>query len=346
MLYQGPIVKRVDADGVTYASPYEGDPRIGSIICGPPQSDAGKVILWIPGGTSDPRLTKIADHPSEPLSIASRDRFANAMGVNLQDGAGRDLIAELLMDHGRRDGRGHYGIRGCPSVERLAYEIHLGELGRIWSQPVPPCPHSQRYFEGWPTNGAVTSGQNRGWTVTAGTPVVSGNTYTGTGATGLDNGAVSTSLLDTVNQRHMAVWTAADFDATFAIKVRDQGQDNDNFYAAQGRHFSGSFQRFLRKRVGASNTTFYIDATDPGASGVARIDVDGATITGWWGAFTSGPQTDASPQLLTNFAVQVTLGALDVTGDVTLDNNEWSDIVRRLSPLRLRPHPFAPGLAR
>jgi hypothetical protein len=331
-LYLGPIVTRIESDGPTYAPPYGpgDDPRIGAILFGPPQSDAGKSLLWLPDPVSDPTLDLIGDSDKERPTVTTRDRVANAMGVNLKDQPSlAHVVAELLMDHGRTDGRGHIGIRDWPSIGRLRHEVWLGELGCIWFSAIPRPPSTASFTETWPSDGAITSGQDHTWAVTEGTPVVASNKYTNTGATGNSgSGSCTSSLFDTANQLHQADWTAIDAAVIWSIKCRDQGDSNNNDYRVQGRHQTGAHQRLLRKRVAGSNTDFFSDTNDPGASGLLKITVDGSTVTGYWGASgNSGAQTDASPSLTSNVRVAVTIGQAGATSDQTFDNNHWEDIV-------------------
>lgn len=332
VIYRAPVVG-TGTELDPFRSPYGGDPRIGWIDCGPvPRSIgtlAGFGLLYLPTPVVDARLTKIADTATERPSTSTLNQLGNAIGITFARRVSiADAIAEILMDHGKTDGTRWRGIRGQPSKARSAHEIWLGELGRIWFEAVPPTPSTQSYTETWPTNGTtIATGQDHPWTVVRGTPTIASQKFTN--AVSSDDAAALNSLLDTASQRHTADFTLQATPTGLAlvtIKVRDQGQDNNNHYRAQAFRNTGPvYQRLLRKRVAGTNTNFYSDTTDPGTSGVLEVTMDGSTVTMTIGAFFTS-QTDASPSLTSNRQ-----GACDVqgvvVGDATLDNNVIADIV-------------------
>ena len=323
-----------------FRSPYAGV-GVGWIDLGPVPRTAGVALsgvglLYLPDAVVDARLTKIADTAVESSSTQTRNRLANALGINLTTNrtiAG--LMAEILMDHGRSDGTRWRGIRGAPSKARLAHEVWLGALGRIWSEPVAPTPSTEVFTETWPSDGTTfLTTQDQPWTVIEGTPEVSGGVVrkaSGAGAIGIR----CDSVLDTADQRHTATFACgltAGTNNFFEPQVR-WGDLNNRYYARGNRRSSGGpgHDRSLGKVVGASFTDIIADdGVDPGASGTIMCEVDGASCRLIVGSLdTTG--TDGSPELLTNF-----LGAIRIGGAatvVTFDNHTIEDIVASASIL-------------
>lgn len=336
---------------LTHAESHEGDAVAPFLL------DGDKRVGWIPLGTKpgdpcivslpeaqpgDARLTKLADSPTD-VSRAARSAFSSRLGLNLfDDKSCSDLIAELLMDHGREDGRGHRGIRACPSVERLQHEIYLGAdevspghfVSRlIWSATVPPMKHSTGYTETFPSVGSITSGQDLGWTEQQNTgTVASGNVRVGTPGTTFGV-FQSSNALHTGNQYHRAEYAiASNVGGINFASVLCRHSDVSNYYRFFVLRNNGTFQRQTLKRVAAANTVFVNDTTDPGATGAMMYVVDGATITGYIGtsvanlAVTHGPTTDGSPALTTNLNCGLLIRATTTAGDCTMDNLRFADV--------------------
>jgi len=82
------------------------------------------------------------------------------------------------------------------------------------------------------------------------------------------------------------------------------------------------------KRVAGADTTIVTgDTTDPGASGIIKVTIDGSTMTVDVGAFQASA-TDGSPALLTNFKGGILAQAQSGTvTDATLDANTIADVV-------------------
>lgn len=335
--------------------PEGGDNRIGWIPFGPPGTPGVPCLLYLPEPSRDWRLTKISDGPTV-VSRATRKALSSRLGLNLfDDKTCAQLLAEILMDHGRDDGRGHIGIRGFPSAQRHAYEIWLGELGRIWHQRATGIKHSQTFHEGWPgADGDVTAGNGRDLTWTE----VSGGGNVASGVVRPD--AVNTvsickcsSNLDTGNQTHQADFALVDTaGANNFVSTLLRLSGASDYYRYFVRRNNGTYQRQTLKRVAASNTVFANATTDPGATGTMLFSVDGATIIGWLGTtpfnmtIVLGPTTDGSPALTTNVQGGILMFAETTIGHSTMDNHIIADVARALPPVAPMTNPMTHLLVR
>lgn len=332
VIYRSPIVGTgTEAD--PFRSPYAGD-GVGWIDLGPVPRTAGVALagiglLYLPDAVADARLTKIADTAIESSSTQTRNRLANALGINLTTNKTiAALMAEILMDHGRTDGSRWRGIRGCPSKARLAHEVWLGALGRIWFEPVAPTPSTQVFTETWPSDGTTfLTTQDQPWTVVAGVPEVAGGVVRAT--TGAGAVIQCDSVLDTPSQRHTATFAAGLTAGTNNfVETQVRWSDGSNRYCARAnRRSSGGpvHDRLLDKVVATVFTNIIADdGIDPGATGTIMVEVDGASCRLIVGS-RDATGTDGSPELLTNV-----LGAIRLGGAATLqtlDNHTIEDIV-------------------
>lgn len=316
-----------------FRPPYDGDSRIGWIDLGPSDRTAGVSIagvglLYLPDEVVDARLTKIADTAAEASTGLTRTRLGNALGITLARGNSvADVLAEVLMDHGRTDGTRWIGIRGAPSKARGGHEVWLGALGRIWFEPVPPTPSTQSFTETWPTTGAITSGQDQTWTNISGTAVVAGGRLSCESLATLCS-VLCSSALDTASQRHTAnfEFAAANVDAhNCGVQVRKS--DDSNFYDVIANRRTSLHDRIGRKRVaGAFTVIIADDNNDPGSTGTIVCAMDGSTLSLQIGSYTN-TGTDGSPQLTTNLNGGCRMFAGSVLTSGTLDGHTIEDIV-------------------
>jgi hypothetical protein len=297
-------------EGDPIRSPFSGeDSRIGWINLAPPQSALGRGILYLPEPSSDRRLTKLCELPHERLPAIVRRVLQNSLGITLHSWTRRSvasLIAEVMREHGEpnvdRTQRRRWGTL-LPSKARQRYEIYLGELGAIWTEYAPPRPATQTFTESWPTvSTTLSSGQDQPWTELLGDlEVVAGTKLqVASGTLGL---ARCDSSLDTSNQYHQASFTLADDAANNHIVTTNvRMSDNNNWYRTQVVRNSGGAGHFRvgEKRVAGVTTNIIANsASDPGASGVVRVTIDGSTMTIDVGSYNASG-TDGTPQLLTN----------------------------------------------
>jgi hypothetical protein len=331
-LYLGPVAGH-GTDQDPFRAPYDDMPGMGAILFGPARRPA-VALVWLPDPVREARLLKLADHPFDRATVGGRRRFASQMGVTFsRNRTYADLIASLLLNHGRSDGRGWRGMREAPSRRRSAYEVWLGSLGRIWYRPIMLGPCSQRFTESWPTDGtSITTGQDLTWVITdSAVHVTSGVAHPS--ATATYCGGVSSSLLDTSNQRADVPYTAVEGGAFFEeawvfLRATQTGVTNlSDFYLARIGRQSAGYDRRLRRYVGGVQTTLVNQSAsgDPGSPGTIIAELDGASV-----ALTTGgvraTATDASPSHLTarqfGFYVYSDTG----TTDVTVDNLIFQDI--------------------
>ena len=312
---------------------------MGWICLGPPGDPHGKGLLYLPEPTIDKRVTLIGTHPKERVTLATRKRWGNTLGVNWNApsiSSWADLTAELLRQHGSSDGKrwGHL----LPSKERLSYEVWLGELGRIWDAPAPWTPSTQSFTESWPTDSTtLSSGQDRAWTELEGDLEVASGVLRSVATTIQSNLASCDSTLDTAAQSHTASFTLTDgLTVINQVHVDVRIADGANLYRAVARRRSVTgHNRLAEKRVGGSTTNLIADdAADPGASGTITIKVDGSTITLTIGAYTT-TGTDASPQLLTNLKGGANVLGGTLVTDATLDNHTIADVIQSFANRQL-----------
>lgn len=323
MIYRCPIVGTGRSDD-PYRPPYQG--RGTSWIClGAPGTADGYGILELDQPVNDPRLAPLAESPDERTTIAGRDRIANSFGVSLRHRTFRHVLGELLMDHGRHDGRGWKGIRRTPSKEYQAWQVWLSGKA-IWTMNAPPMHSSKHFTESWPTNGStVSTGQNQPWTEFGDVEVVSGALRAANAAGGLE-AARCDSALDTSNQRHMATFVINDVDFCQA-RVCVRFADEINQYSLSLARAGGTYLRETHKFVGGVVSVFASDTTDPGTGTTMEIVVDGANVTGKIaGTIVLGPTTDGSPELLTTFTCGVMLGPEVDTANASLDDHVMADV--------------------
>lgn len=326
MIYRCPIVGTGRADD-PFRPPYQG-PGTSWICLGVPGTADGYGILELPERVNDPRLEPIATAPEERLTNSGRKRIGNRFGVTLRHRTLSHALGELLMDHGRDDGRGWRGIRHTPSKEYQAWMVWLS--GRpIWTLEAPPMHSSKHFTESWPTNGTtVSTGQDQPWTEFGDVEVVSG-ALRAANATGSPEAARCDSVLDTSNQRHMASYTLADVDFC-QLRACVRFQDDENYYALHLARANGTYERDIRKQTTAALTTFASDTTDPGTDTTMELVVDGSNVTGKIGGVTIlGPTTDGSPELLTTFTGGLLLGPEVSTANASLDNHVIADVGSR-----------------
>lgn len=329
-IYRCPIIGD-GSDHDAFRAPYLGDdPRIGYINLSVPNTPNGFGFLYLPADVADGRLEKLADSHDEALSTANRSRIGNAFGVTLQQVSMRDVIAELLMDHGRNDGTRWTGIRGFPSRRRSQYEVFLGGLGMIWSQKVAPRPSSQTLTETWPTDGTtIATGQDNAWNDDDGNAEISSGVATNN--TINFAGYTCTDDLDTDDHRHYLEFQLNNGSVLIQIRVGVRWTDRNNAYAFWLSRNGNS--QTSRKRVGGSNTQFATNSNDPGASGNAECEIDGATVTCRLGGSQIFQNTDGSPSfsgvLTCGFSIYRAAGSAQ--GEVTADNHTMADVVAAYS---------------
>lgn len=316
--------------------PFQGE-GTGWICLAPPGSAGGRGLLYLPVASLDPRIRKIADAPTERPTNQVRNTLQNELGITLQSPTATPisaLIAEVMRDHGRTNGT-RWGVL-LPSKARQRFEIHLGALGVIWSAPAPPTPSTQNLTETWPSDGAITSGQDLTWSVNAGGCEVSGGKFRADNTLLQINVGRCDTTLDTANQFHSAERTATDGGASgnqWRIYVRFA--DDENGYHVNGRR-DNTKRRSCFKRVLGTYTEFYEDSTDPGASSTDSITVDGSTVS-WNIGGASGSGTDGTPELTGNLKGGCMCLAVSGLGNVTLDNNNIKDVTRTAKLTRATP---------
>ena len=310
--------------------PFSGeDRRIGWICLGPPGSSAGRGLLWLPTDTTDSRIRKIADLPGERPTNGIRNVLQNELGITLASPSTVSLatvIAEILRDHGRTDGT-RWGILQ-PSKLRQQFEIHLGELGAIWTQAAVVGPSTQSFSETWPTNGdTISTGQDQAWTELTNSVEVSSGVLRPT-STAVTYARCDSSL-DTSAQYHQF-----DFTLTDGVTLSNIAQpmvrftDLNNHYRAVARRRSTTgHERVGAKRVASTTTTIVTgDTTDPGASGTIKVTIDGSTMTIDIGAYNSSG-TDGTPELTAVLTGGVSLFSQGGVGQATADNHTIADVV-------------------
>ena len=313
-------------------APYLGDdPRIGWIHMGPPGTNLGSALLYLPTSVGDVGFDKVCDEDvRETTPMVTRSRIDTRLIVTTSKATLRDLVGELLLDLG--DIRIRWGgVRNFPSRARSRYEIYLGAIGCVYDLAVPRRPSTQSFDETWAggdgTTLTIAAGRDNDWTEQVDDLAVTGGVLHAV-ANVTEATARCESALDTADQRHKATFALANIATSNHLRITVRHTDQDNAYRIFFERNNGSFVRRTQKIVSASVTLFSGDTTDPGASGTFEINVDGTTITGLLNDVTIlGPATDGSPELTTvrTGGLQIRFSTTD--SNATLDNHTIADVV-------------------
>lgn len=308
-----------------------GDPTIG-----------GMGLVDMPISINGPRVTKIADDLDELMAVTARTQFESRWSITPTPGRMRDVLGELLTQHGRTDGTRWKPLRRTKAV--LRQQVFL--RGRpIWEGPrLPPEPSTQTLTETWPTDGTtISTGQDQPWTSVAGNPQVSGGVFQGQT---LDLAALirCDTPLDTDDHYHEATYNLgfASNNETFVIlRVRYSDSADTTYFArlAGDANTVGNRGHRLRKIVAGAGTNLYTDSNTP-TSGTGQIlcSADGSSIR---------YLCDGVDQTITDTAItgELRCGAevKRTSGNAAnLDNHTMADIVAAVAA---RPHDVIRGMS-
>lgn len=277
-LYVAPLLG-VGTDADPFRPPVV-QPGSGFIDLRADSTQPGRGLLYLPTPVSLPGLQRIADELDHIPEQAERAVLGARFGVVPQALRANEVIAELLLDHGRNDGTRWKPLR--PSKVRQQYEIFLGNSGRIWSKAQFVPPSTTSFTETWPTDSStLSSGQDQPWTETDNNLSVSSGVLRPLTFSALINRARCDTVLDTDDHEHYATFICATRDSNQRrgdLQVRFDTAST-TFYQAAARRDSDGDLRYLQKVVSGTITDLGTNTTDPGTGVVLYCSADGSTIT-------------------------------------------------------------------
>lgn len=259
----------------------------------------GEVLLWLPTPSGDARLTKLADDPTERLSVASKQVMESRSSLTLARRADvGTMLAALFTDHS--DPQRRRPLKASKARSQLEVWV-AGRL--VWSQRVARGKATQTLTETWPSTGTtITSGQDQVWAVESGTfNVPSAGTIrsnaAGTAAIAILGAANNMDTDDhEITSTYALVSAAANNDLDLRVRRDSVGSSHYRIFL---RRNSGGHARQVTRRDTGTNTTIASDTTDPSTGAEVGIRADGSAITAWatggsFSAPTFGPITDTA----------------------------------------------------
>jgi hypothetical protein len=265
----------------------------------------------------------LGDTLDDPMP-SIRTGLGNLLGVSLDSATLRDMIAELLIQHGDDTGRSRWKPLQPAGNQ---YEIYLGD--KIYEQPV--ISGGVGYTESFNKADSATLGPDLTWTEVSGTvlDVVSNQCKnTGTEQDGHARAEHDTSTSDQFGQLTVITMEGITHTSTGGVAVR-YASAAQTFYLWQAQFVPGSANEHAWSKWVTGTETYPIGtiSTEDFANGeVLRCLVQGSTLRGYKDGVLLKEITDTSISGNTRGGIRAYHGSAGAAGVWIGDNFSFGDI--------------------